>query len=57
MNRTQIIQTLKKFKEENKNRYHIQGLGIFGSFAKNCMKEDSDIDLVVNLSKQDLFES
>lgn len=56
MDRDKIIHILKKFKEDNKNKYHIESLGIFGSVAKNCMKEDSDIDVVVNLTKQDLFE-
>ena len=56
MEREEIIQLLKIFKEENKNKYHIKKLGIFGSFAKNKMKEESDIDIVVNLTKQDLFE-
>ena len=56
MNREEIIQLLKVFKEENKNKYHIKKLGIFGSVAKNRMKDESDIDIVVNLTKQDLFE-
>ena len=56
MNREEIIQLLKIFKEENKNKYHIRKLGIFGSVAKNRMKEASDIDIVVNLTRQDLFE-
>jgi len=56
MNREEIIQLLKTFKEENKNKYHIKKLGIFGSVAKNRMNVESDIDIVVNLSRQDLFE-
>ena len=56
MNREEIIQLLKIFKEENKNKYHIKKLGIFGSVAKNRMKDESDIDIVVNLTRQDLFE-
>ncbi len=56
MDREKIIQLLKVFKEENKNKYHIERLGIFGSVAKNRMKEGSDVDIVVNLTKQDLFE-
>ena len=55
MDREKIIRTLKRFKEENKNKYAIRRLGIFGSVAKNCMKENSDIDIVVNLANQDLF--
>lgn len=56
MDREEIIQLLKVFKDENKNKYHIEKLGIFGSVAKNRMKKESDIDIVVNLTKQDLFE-
>lgn len=56
MERDKIIQLLKKFKEENENKFQIKSLGIFGSAAKNRMKENSDIDIVVNLRKQDLFE-
>jgi len=56
MDREEIIQLLKVFKDENKNKYHIEKLGIFGSVAKNRMKKESDIDSVVNLTKQDLFE-
>jgi len=56
MDRKEIIQLLKVFKDENKNKYHIEKLGIFGSVAKNRMKNESDIDIVVNLTKQDLFE-
>ncbi len=56
MNREIIIDYLKKFKEENKSKYHIESLGIFGSVAKNNEIENSDIDVVVKLTKQDLFE-
>ncbi len=56
MDREKNIQLLKIFKEENRNKYHIKKLGIFGSVAKNRIKEESDIDIVVNLTKQDLFE-
>ncbi len=56
MNREMIIDHLKKFKEANKSKYHIERLGIFGSVAKNKAHENSDIDVVVKLTKQDLFE-
>ena len=54
MEQEKIIHLLKKFREENK--YKIKKLGIFGSVAKNRMNDDSDIDIVVTLKKQDLFE-
>ena len=56
MDRDKIIHSLKAYKEENKNKYHIKHLGVFGSAAKNRMNENSDIDIVVTLAKQDLFE-
>jgi len=56
MDREKIIKCLKQFKVENKDKYHIERLGIFGSVAKNIANDESDIDIVVRLSKQDLFE-
>lgn len=56
MDREEIIQSLKSFKEEKTNKYHIRKLGFFGSVAKNKIREESDIDIVVQLTKQDLFE-
>jgi hypothetical protein len=56
MDREADIKYLKKFKEENKNKYHIESLGVFGSVAKNKSNDNSDIDVVVKLTKQDLFE-
>ncbi len=56
MERFEIIEMLKRYKEENKKKYHIRKLGIFGSAAKGELKKHSDIDVVVNLKKQDLFE-
>ena len=56
MNRKEIIEYLRKFKEENKNKYHIERLGVFGSVARDAANDNSDIDIVVVLTKQDLFE-
>ena len=56
MNRKEVIEYLKKFKEENKNKYHIERLGIFGSVARDTINANSDIDIVVRLTKQDLLE-
>ena len=56
MDRELVVKYLKKFKEENQNKYHIERLGVFGSIAKNKSNDNSDIDVVVKLTKQDLFE-
>ena len=55
MKRNEIIQTLRRYKEINQNKYKIIRSGIFGSAARDTMKEQSDIDVVVELEKQDLF--
>lgn len=55
MDKNEIIQTLRSFVEMNRNRYEIIRIGIFGSAARNKMEELSDIDVVVELNKPDLF--
>lgn len=55
MNRDEIIISLQQFKIKKKAEYHIDKIGIFGSVAKNEMTDESDIDIVVELKKQDLF--
>ena len=52
------MKTLKKIKnliEEKRNllekEYHVKRLGIFGSYAKQKAKKDSDIDILVEFSK------
>ena len=54
--RNQIISYLKKFREEKTSKYHIERIGVFGSVAKKTATENSDLDIVVKLSKQDLFD-
>jgi predicted nucleotidyltransferase len=55
MNRDDIIEALRHFKEGNQRRYRIEKIGIFGSSARGEMNPESDIDVVVVLEKQDLF--
>ena len=52
------MKTLKKIKnliEEKKDllekEYHVKRLGIFGSYAKQKAKKDSDIDIFVEFSE------
>ena len=55
MERNEIIRTLRGFMDMNKDRYKIIRIGVFGSAARDSMNEQSDIDVVVELGKQDLF--
>ena len=51
----EIIAILRKFKVEFGEKYGIEKLGIFGSVARGEQKEDSDIDICVQLQNPDYF--
>lgn len=55
MERDDIITVLRRFKKGNQERYRIRRIGIFGSSVRNAANTESDIDVVVVLDKQDLF--
>lgn len=55
MNRDEIINYLRSFREKNHTKYNIIRIGIFGSAARDSMNEKSDIDIVVELEKPDFF--
>jgi len=42
-----IILTLKQNKEELYKQFFVQNIGVFGSFARNEQKDNSDIDFLV----------
>ena len=39
----------------NKSSLGIEKIGLFGSFARNEGRPDSDIDIIITLAKPDLF--
>ena len=49
MEQIDIIQILRQFKNENHKKYSILSIGIFGSVARGSFKDQSDIDVVVEL--------
>lgn len=55
MDRANILTNLKKYKEQNQEKYGIQSMGLFGSAARDTMNAQSDIDIVVTLNVPDLF--
>ena len=55
MDRESIIKTIRAFAQKSSSRYGIQRIGIFGSVARGEMRQKSDVDIVVTLYKQDLF--
>ena len=55
MEKDEIIHALRNFIALNRDRYEIVRIGVFGSAARDDMNEESDIDVVVELGKPDLF--
>lgn len=51
----EIIAVLRKFKEEFGEKYGIEKLALFGSVARGEQKEDSDIDICIQLQTPDYF--
>jgi|APSaa5957512535_1039671.scaffolds.fasta_scaffold37986_2 uncharacterized protein len=55
MNREEIIDFLTTHKTKFKQNYGLIKIGLFGSYARGENFKDSDIDIVVELIKPDLF--
>jgi hypothetical protein len=55
MDEKQLLTELKKFKATHQQKYGIEVLGFFGSYAREEARPGSDVDVVVKLTKQDLF--
>jgi len=51
----QVLGILRKRKSEFAATYGVTAIGVFGSLAKGEAKSDSDVDVVVQISKPDLF--
>ena len=54
-NKEEIISYLKEYKLKHIEDYHLNKLGIFGSIARDEQNEQSDIDIVVEFTKPNLF--
>ena len=55
MKRADIIKILRQCLEEKQKKQSIRTIGIFGSAAQDSYREQSDIDVVVELENPDLF--
>ena len=55
MTKNIILQVLTQHKNELKENFLISKIGLFGSYAKECADENSDIDIVIISSKKDFF--
>ena len=55
LSQNQILSSLKIYKDKHTKEYGIEEIGIFGSYARNMAREDSDIDVFVKLKHSNLF--
>ncbi|PHS36230.1 MAG: nucleotidyltransferase [Sulfurovum sp.] len=55
LDQNQILSSLKTYKDKHIKEYGIEEIGIFGSYARNEEKADSDIDVFVKLKHSNLF--
>ena len=55
MQKDYVLRCLGEFKNLRKEEYRILRMGVFGSVARNDIREESDIDIVVELERPDLF--
>jgi predicted nucleotidyltransferase len=55
MKRQEILDRVRRYRTGKGRQYPIVRLGIFGSAARDRMDEASDVDVVVELGKPDMF--
>jgi len=55
MTREEIITFIFEHKTEFKEKFGVTKIGLFGSYARGDSSDGSDIDIVVELVKPDLF--
>jgi len=55
--KNEIITFLKAHKEEMQKKYGVRKIGIFGSYARGDAKKDSDIDIAVELTEENIFRN
>ena len=56
LGREQILSMLRVYYICNRSALGIERIGLFGSFARDEGRDDSDIDIIITLSKPDLFQ-
>ena len=55
LDRIDILNYLKEYYSKSKDKYHIEKIGLFGSYAKDSATENSDIDIFIKM-KPSLFD-
>ena len=50
--KSDILKELKSLKLELHEKYHVEKLGLFGSYATDCADEESDLDIIIEFLKE-----
>jgi len=57
MTKIVILDFLRSHKEEMREQFGLRKIGLFGSYVRGEQREDSDIDLVVEIESNNKFRS
>ena len=55
LNLDEVLKVLRNRKAVFKKKFGVTAIGVFGSLARGENRLDSDVDIVVKMSKPDLF--
>jgi predicted nucleotidyltransferase len=55
VNRNYVLNLLTQYKNSNYDKYGIEAIGIFGSFARDEATESSDVDICIKTKTPDMF--
>jgi predicted nucleotidyltransferase len=55
MKRVDALEVLRKYFQENAGKYSLKRMGLFGSVAREEAAEGSDVDVVVEFERPNLF--
>jgi predicted nucleotidyltransferase len=56
MDKARILNVLEQHRKEILHRFHVRHLGVFGSAARDEMRADSDVDVLVEFSGPATFD-
>jgi len=56
MNRDQVLSELRRHRQEIDQRFAIKRLSVFGSAARDELRDDSDVDVLVEFKSKATFD-
>ena len=56
MNRDQVLAALRRHRQDIEQRFAIKHLSVFGSAARDALRDDSDIDVLVEFQGKATFD-